>query len=279
MSGLEILLMTGIDDEFPFTKFFPLDYSDKKILAELLIIAENFKHCGKGRLQHKNKIFYYRTYTPTLPTYDDNSKSESKSFSDFYVYSYDCSKKKFFFIFSCDLNYKPKDIDNFTDEIFEVLDKGAFDGHELKKDVTLQINNLFEKYKKLFPNLSSYNQLTEFNAINNSIDSIGDNNSIGSINKKYSITKKRIDPRMNIIKRKKDTNDNASVDIDDLTTIKEDDTDLSIMFKQNLDDNLYLPQVKKWKTIKIVNIILCGSLLVIMIILLILFIILNKDEL
>ncbi len=273
MSGLEILLMTGIDDEFPFTKFFPLDYSDKKILAELLIIAENFKHCGKGRLQHQNKIFYYRTYTPTLPNNDNNSKSDSNnSLSDFYVYSYDCSKKKFFFIFSCDLNYKPKDIDNFTDEIFEILDKGAFDGHELKRDVTYQINNLFEKYKKLFPNLSPYNQLTEFNIINNSMDSISDNNSIGSIKKKYSITKKRIDPRMNIIKLKKETSNNISVDIDDLTTIKEDDTDLSIMFKQNLDGNLYLPQVNKWKTIKIVNIILCGSLLVIMIILLILFI-------
>ena len=94
MSGLNSLLITGIDDVIPFTKFFPLNYENKNALTELLILSKSFKNCGKGSLQNKNKIFYYRTYIPTL-VQEDNS-SVSQSFSDYYIYSYDCNKKKFF---------------------------------------------------------------------------------------------------------------------------------------------------------------------------------------
>ena len=63
MSGLEAFLICDIDDEIPLNKIFPLYYNDQSNLSDLLIIAQNFKKCGKGCLQHKNKIFdpYYST--------------------------------------------------------------------------------------------------------------------------------------------------------------------------------------------------------------------------
>ena len=60
----------------------------------------------------------------------------------------------------------------------------------------------------------------------------------------------------------------VSVDIDDLS-MKESETDLSIMFKNDLDEDLYLPQINKWKTIKIVNIMLCFLFFLVMLLLII----------
>ena len=62
----------------------------------------------------------------------------------------------------------------------------------------------------------------------------------------------------------------GSIDINDLTTIKESDSDLSIIFKQSLDENLNFSQMKKMKSIKKVNIILCSVLFVIGLVLIIL---------
>ena len=50
------------------------------------------------------------------------------------------------------------------------------------------------------------------------------------------------------------------------TTIKEDDSDLSIMFKNNLDEDINLTQINKWKNIQMWNFGLCSSLFVIMIV-------------
>ena len=62
----------------------------------------------------------------------------------------------------------------------------------------------------------------------------------------------------------------GSIDINDLTTIKESDSDLSIIFKQSLDENLNFSQMKKMKTIKKINIVLCSVLFVISLVLIIL---------
>jgi len=263
MSGLNSLLLTGIDDEIPLTKFFPLNYENISALTELLILSKSFKNCGKGSLQNKNKIFYYRTYIPTLPVQDDNNSSVSHSFSDYYVYSYDCNNKKFFLMFYCDLNYKKKDIDSLTSKIMKVLDNNAFEGHDLKREASNQINSLFEQYQKLSPNLGKLNQLTEV-AINDSTDSINNASIDDNRSSKSLISKKRIDSRLIFPKKKRKKTD-VSVDIDDLTTIKEDDSDLSIMFKNNLDDDINLPQINKWKTIQMWNFCFYTSLLVIMI--------------
>ena len=275
MSGLEALLITSIDDEIPLNKFFPFDYSEQNSLTELMIISKYFKQCGKGSLQHKNKIFYYRTYIPALSKADSNSIS-NESFSDYFVYSYDCHKKRYFIIYLCDLKYKIKNIDNLTNDIFAVLDNKAFEGHEIKSESCNQINSLFIEYKKLEPNLGKINQLTELNSIDNSDDSINNksNNSSSlndnTINKKLNKSKKRIDSRMVLPKIKKTAT--VSADIDDITTVKESETDLSVMFKNNFDKDLYIPQVKKWKSIKIINILLCLGLFIIMLTIFILFV-------
>ena len=59
----------------------------------------------------------------------------------------------------------------------------------------------------------------------------------------------------------------GSIDINDLTTIKESESDLSIIFKQSLDANLNFSQIKKMKSIKKINIILCSVLFVISLVL------------
>ena len=80
--------------------------------------------------------------------------------------------------------------------------------------------------------------------------------------------KKRIDTRM-VLPKKKNKSEIRSIDVDDLTTLKESDTDLSVMFKQNIDKDFFLPQINKWKAIKIVNIIMCSIVFIVMIFLLI----------
>ena len=272
MSGLAALLITSIDDEIPFNKFFPFDYSDQFGLTELMIVSQYFNKCGKGSLQHKNKIFYYRTYIPTLIKADSNSIS-NESISDYFIYSYDYHKKRFFILYLCDLKYKIKNIDNLTNDIFAVLDNNAFEGHEIKRESSNQINALFIEYKNIEPNLGKINQLTELNPLNNSDDSLNTNNNSSSIDKSVNKTlnksKKRIDSRMVLpIIKKADT---VSADIDDITTVRETVTDLSVMFNNNLDTDLYIPQVNKWKSIKIINIFLCLGLFIIMLTIFILF--------
>ena len=273
MSGLEALLITSIDDEIPLNKFFPFDYSDQVGITELTIISQYFKQCGKGSLQHKNKIFYYRTYIPALTKIDSNSIS-NESFSDYFIYSYNSHKKIYFVIFLCDLKYKMKNIDNLTNDIFAILDNKGFEGREIKTESCSQINSLFIEYKKVEPNKGKINQLIELSPIspiNSSDDSINNSNSSkeNMINKKISKSKKRIDSRMVLPKIKKANT--VSADIDDITTVKESETDLSIMFKNNYDKDLYIPQVNKWKSIKIVNIVLCLALFLIVLIIFILY--------
>ena len=193
----------------------------------------------------------------------------SQSFSDFYIYSYDCSKKKFFLIYYCDLNYNSKNIDNLTNKIFEILDQGAFEGHELKRESCNQINEIFEHYQKLVPKqkLSKNNQLDDINNINDSPDSINNVSFEENRNRISNLMKKRLDTRIIFPKNKvKSSNSNISVDIDDLTSIKDSDTDLSMMFKNNLDNDYYSPQNNERKKIRYVNIGFYSILIVIIII-------------
>ena len=138
---LEAFLLTWIDNLIPITKIFPQFYSNKKNLAELLIITKSFIDCGKGSLQHKNKIFYYRTY---LQSRDDDSNS-----NEIITSSSVLNIKKVFLLFLCDVNYKKKDIDTLTKQIYEILDQGAFDSKDLKVDSSRKLNFLFEQYRNI----------------------------------------------------------------------------------------------------------------------------------
>lgn len=280
MSGLEALLITSIEGDIPINKYFPTDYNNQNNITELLIIAEFFKKCGKGSLQHKNKIFYYRTYIPTMPKQDGNSVS-NESYSDFFIYNYDTNRKKYFLIFLCDLSYKENNINNLTNGIFVILDNKAFEGHEIKAESCHKINTLFFQYKNLQPKVGKLNDLYIINDSQfPSIDSSTSGNKSQGTNKDQESNKsqetkkkkKRIDSRMVLPKLKK-TKSTVSIDIDDITGVQDTtETDLSIMFKKDLDKELYLPKINKWKNIKIINLIICIIFFAIMLTLFILFI-------
>ena len=297
MPRLEAFLLTWVDDSFPITKVFPQGYSNKKNLAELLIITKSLLQCGKGSLQHKNKLFYYRTYIPALIV-GEESLSKKSSFTDFFASSFNSANKKVFIIFLCDINYKKKNIDSLTKKIYEILDEGAFEKQDLKKESTRRINFLYEQYQNLSQNSDRYIQLSDIN-INEVIKSSNTNNDIiiNDENFSYNNNKSKkeslidisendniINPVNNLDEYSKRNNSRiiwskintksksqiGSIDINDLTTIKESDSDLSIIFKQSLDENLNFSQMKKMKSIKKVNIVLCSVLFVISLVLIIL---------
>ncbi len=265
MSLLQVLLIVGMDEDYPFTKVFPPNYKDQKLISELMTITKNFKNCGKGRLQHKNKIFYYRTYTPEIQKDNDTDNSDyDESLCNSHNRNY--HKRKYFLIYLCDLKYKSNDIELLTNEIFEILDNDTCrDGRKINKETSDQINEVFKKYKKLQPNFGKCNQLTDIISDNLTPDNDdNDNNSRlthfeGKTRYKMTFCKKRAEPRMTMYKKKEDKRSKTTTSsiIDDSHTIKDHDTDLSIMFKQNIDENMYLPQVNRWRNIKIVNIIMC----------------------
>ena len=166
---LEAFLLTWVDETFPITKIFPQFYSNKKNLAELLIITKSFIDCGKGSLQHKNKIFYYRTY---LQSRDDDSNS-----NEIITSSSVLNIKKVFLLFSCDVNYKKKDIDTLTKQIYEILDQGAFDSKDLKVDSSRKLNFLFEQYRNNTENISLLIPLNDIKGSNDDLkESLIENN-------------------------------------------------------------------------------------------------------
>ena len=272
---LEAFLLTWVDETFPITKIFPQGYSNKKILAELIIITKSLINCGKGSLQHKNKVFYYRTYMPTLVLGEESNSKKSIS-SDFFVYSFNSNNKKVFLLYLTDTNFNKKDIDSLTKKIYEILDEGAFEKHDIKKESARRINFLYDQYKNPETNSGCYIQLNEIKEIktttkekNNNIIEENKNDTSNSLSdnlintNNLDDTKKGSSSGIMLSKINKSKSQLGSIDINDLTTIKESESDLSIIFKQSLDANLNFSQIKKMKSIKKINIILCSVLFVI----------------
>ena len=86
-----------------------------------------------------------------------------------------------------------------------------------------------------------------------------------SIESKYIIRKKRIDSRIVVMNLKKNkTLGEVSADIDDITSIKENDTNFSYMFKYNINEEILYNNKKDFKKIKIWSIIYCFILLLVM---------------
>jgi len=296
MPKLEAFLLTWIDESFPITKIFPQGYSNKKNISELLIITKSLLKCGKGSLQHKNKLFYYRTFIPSVMA-SEEPLSKKSSLTEVFSSSFNSSNKKVFVLFLCDINYKKKDIDILTNKICDVLDENAFEKQDLKKETTRRINFLYEQYQNFEQNSGRYIQLNDininknelkkrnssndiiindnFNNINN-INSLVNDNIINTNTNTNTITNnlddstRRNSSRIIWSKINKTKTNISSIDINDLTTIKENDSDLSIIFKQSLDENLNFSQMKKMKSIKKINIILCSVLFLISLVLIIL---------
>ena len=267
---LEAFLLTWIDNLIPITKCFPQYYSNKKNLAELLIITKSFLDCGKGSLQHKNKIFYYRTYLQQGQNDDSNSNSNNEIITN----SSNFNIKKVFILFLCDINYKKKYIDILTKKIYEILDEGAFENKDLKDDSLRKINFLFEQYQNIRINSEQLIPLKDLKTNNNIIDNDTKNNNIinnSQDNNNYIETRKRTSSRIIWSKvNKNKASQLGSIDINDLTSIKESESDLSIMLKQSLDQNLSFSKMKKMRSIKKINMILCIVLFIISLVLIIL---------
>ena len=223
--------------------------------------------------------------------------SKKSSLTEVFSSSFNSSNKKVFVLFLCDINYKKKDIDILTNKICDVLDENAFEKQDLKKETTRRINFLYEQYQNFEQNSGRYIQLNDininknelkkrnssndiiindnFNNINN-INSLVNDNIINTNTNTNTITNnlddstRRSSSRIIWSKINKTKTNISSIDINDLTTIKENDSDLSIIFKQSLDENLNFSQMKKMKSIKKINIILCSVLFLISLVLIIL---------
>lgn len=72
---------------------------------------------------------------------------------------------------------RKKNIDLLTKKIYEILDEGAFEKQDLKKESTRRINFLYEQYQNLSQNSDRYIQLSDIN-INEVIKSSNTNNDI-----------------------------------------------------------------------------------------------------
>jgi hypothetical protein len=266
MSQLNALLISSIEYSLPINLYFPSNYQDKSSINDLLIISNHFKNCGKGIIQHNNKLFYYRTYIPNYSG-EQESESHSNSFSDYINITLDCSKNQFFLLFYCDLNYSQKYLDKLTNEIFEILDNGAFDVNQLKNNCKEQINNLFKRYQRLSP------KFIENNLLENIEESENEEQLELNIENKKKHKKRRFDNRVIETKiPKTKAFGEVSVDIDDITSIKDSmtHTSSSMMFKQNIIDyeNTYInKEVKKIQTINLISFFL---LFIVMIIILVL---------
>ena len=84
-------------------------------------------------------------------------------------------------------------------------------------------------------------------------------------NDQINYRRKRLDTRMIIPKMKKTkTSGEISKDIEDFTSIKDTNTNFSLMFRYNIiDENSFIYKNKDYKKIKIWNIITCSILLLV----------------
>jgi hypothetical protein len=253
MSHLKYLLIKSVKEDCSFTQLFPLnDDNEKKILEELLILSKYLITCGSGSFQHKNNIFYYRTYIgPSMAKNDKNDHKDDDDNNNIMYYENDINKKMLFVIFYCSLQYKSNYIDNLTNIIFSIFDKGAFNGEKLNEASLTKINSILRRYQKLSPELQTINKLQRFNSLETIIDDDENNNDKMIIDKQL-MKEKKYKSRIFLSKEKY-----KILPLDErISSIKPNDTDLSTLFKQNDIEEFFTPQINQWKKIKIINIVI-----------------------
>lgn len=259
MAGLKLLIITSAQDNYFFYQHFPTNFNDRYILSELVLISKHFKKCGKGVLINENKYFYYKTYFP-----EDE---------------HDPLKKKLFLLYYCDSTYKQKHIDDFSTEIFSLLDDVSnFERDNLTRQIKSPISKLFDKYQNLnrFIYVSNMNDLSlsednyirsvTYEKIKKVDDSRGSelsergDDSLYGRERKMS-QRKRIDSRFyfsyqgskkKMYRKSLDSHNNG---LDMIKSVGAD-TELTLLFKQ--DDAInYWTKIKPWRTIKKIDISLC----------------------
>ena len=245
MQGLEVLLMVSTQDDSQFLQYFPKNYEKPYIINELLLIAKFFKKCGKGCLLSKDSQYFYSTYTPS---YEPNLIKNQKSI---------------FLLFYCESFYKQKYLEEFTNNIFDLLDNEIIQENKLKKKISKKINDLFDIYKNINNKEEIYHEYVK-NIMKTDIDENNLSNNT-SLDSGYSL-RKRMDSRIqrenSLITIK---GGNKSTIIGDIEMIKvtERDTDLTIMFKED-KFSFYYSKLKKYKKIRIINIIIFSIIAAVM---------------
>jgi hypothetical protein len=251
MSGLKVLLMTSAQDDFHFYHYFPQSYEQPYKVNELLLYSNYFKNCGKGCLISKDKIYFYKTFKPDMES------------------NLNKNKKKIFLFFYCDSDYKQKYIDEFTNNIFELLELDVFDENNLKKKIADAINDLFDIYKNIENKEEIYKEYVN-NIMKNGKDDINNGSNNSSMNIDFSFSKNIMDTkasrkRENSLMSIRNSNQNFVEDIE-MVKINEFDTDLTMMFKTNKYDNFFL-KIKLYKKMKIINIVIFGVIAIVLYIL------------
>ena len=176
MSGLKVLLMTSAQDDFHFYHYFPQSYEQPYKVNELLLYSNYFKNCGKGCLISKDKIYFYKTFKPDMES------------------NLNKNKKKIFLFFYCDSDYKQKYIDEFTNNIFELLELDVFDENNLKKKIADAINDLFDIYKNIENKEEIYKEYVN-NIMKNGKDDINNGSNNSSMNIDFSFSKNIMDTK------------------------------------------------------------------------------------
>lgn len=231
--------MISAQDDFNFMHYFPESYEQPYKVNELVLYTKFFKKCGKGCLICKDRIYFYKTYIPNIENNANNNK------------------KKIFLFFYCDLSYNQKYIDEFTENIFDLLELDVYEeNNTLKKKISKVINNLFDIYQNITNKEEIYHEYVN-NIMKNAIEEKNDNNT--SFGSDSSFTRKRVDLRIfrkreNSLSSLRGSNLLANIE---MVKINENDTDLTMMFKANKYDYVYT-KLKNYKKVKLINIIIFG---------------------
>jgi hypothetical protein len=230
--------MKSIEEEFPFMQYFPISYEKSYIINELLILSKIFKNCGKGCLINKDKIYFYKTYIPNM----ENMINKTK--------------RKILLLFYCESSYKQKYIDEFTNNIFDLLEKDVFENNKLKKNITKTINDLFDIYKNIKNKDEIYGEYVS-NIMKNSMEELNDRDN--ALIKSDSLnTRRRIDSRFirnresSLMSIKADYKPPLS-DNNEMIKISEYDSDLTLIFKGD-KYNYFYNKMKVIRKIKLINI-------------------------
>lgn len=257
MAELKILLMTSIDDEFQFSKYFPEIYESSYIITELLILTKYFKKCGKGCLLSKDKIYFYKTFVPNT----ENSINKNKG--------------KIFLLFYCDSTYKQKYIDEFTINIFDLLEKDVFEDNKLKTNISKAINELFDIYKNIKNKEQIYGEYVK-NIMKNIMEEFNGNNNI-LLQSDSLGSRRRFDSRIirnresSLMSIKEDYIPKLKENIE-LVKIKEESESILTMIFRNDKYSDFSYKMKKIKKFKIINIIIFTVIGIVMYILLFIYI-------
>jgi len=241
--------MKSVEEEFPFVQYFPNSYEKSYIITELLILSKIFKNCGKGCLINKDKIYFYKTYIPNM----ENMINKTK--------------RKIFLLFYCDSSYKQKYIDEFTNNIFDLLEKDVFEDNKLKKNIIKTINDLFDIYKNIKDKDEIYGEYVS-NIMKSSMEELNDGDN--SLKKSDSLnSRRRIDSRFirnresSLMSIKADYKPPLSEN-NEMIKISEYDSDLTMVFKGD-KYNYFYNKMKLIKKIKLINIYIFISITIILI--------------